>query len=133
MLLLSLSISAGYFARLTFGFASLTTMTTIPLPFSKDHITTLLLVHPMAWVLKDLNLLEDSSSYLSTISFNYCSTQAVILLPLFETRAHEQTIYQFVFLTSEQVYFLWFLHSTETDIFLDIFRLQQLLLPAVWQ
>ena len=131
--MLSLSISAGYFARLTFGFASLATAKTIPLPFSKDHITTLLQVHPKAWVLKDLHLLKDSSSYLSTTSFNYCSIQAVILLPLFETRAHEQTIYQFAFLASEQAYFLWSLHSTETDIFLDIFRLQQLLLPVTWQ
>ena len=131
--MLSLSISAGYFARLTFGFASLTTMKTIPLPFSKDHITILLLEHPMAWMLEDLHLLEDSSSYLSTTSFNYCSIQAVILLPLFETRAHEQTIYQFVFLTSGQAYFLWSLHSTETDISLDIFKLQRLLPLAVWQ
>ena len=108
-------------------------MKTIPLPFSKDHITTLLQVHPKAWVLKDLHLLKDSSSYLSTTSFNCCFIRAVILLPLFETRAHEQTIYQFAFLVFGQVYFLRSLHFTEIDIFLDIFELQQLLLLAVWQ
>ena len=106
MLLLSSSISASYFVLLTFGFASLTTTKTIPLPFSKDHITTLLLVQPEAWVLKDLHLLKDSFSFLLTISLKYCSIQVFILPPLFWIKVHEQTIYQFAFLASEQVYFL---------------------------
>ena len=81
-------------------------MKTIPLPFSEDHITTLLQVHPKVWVLKDLHLLKDSFSFLLTISLWYCSIQVLILFLLFETEAHEQTIYQFAFLASEQVYFL---------------------------
>ena len=82
-------------------------MKTIQLPFSEDHITTLLQVHPKAWVLKDLHWIKDSSSFLSAISFNcYCSIQALKLAPLFMIRVHEQTIYQFAFLASEQVYFL---------------------------
>ena len=103
MWLPSLSISASYFVRLTFGFASLTTKKTIPLPSLKDHTTALLQVHPKSWVLKDLHLLKDSSSFLSIISFNCCSIQVFKSPPLFRIRAHEQTIYPFVF---EQVYFL---------------------------
>ena len=132
MLLLSLSVSAGYFVRLTFGFASLTTTKTIPLPFSKDHITTLLQVLPMAWEPKDLRWVYYSSSFLSIISFKYCySIQVLILLLLSEIRAHEQNVYQFTFLVFEQVCYLWSLHSIETDIFLDIFERQQLLLLVV--
>ena len=134
MWLPSSSISAGYFVRLTFGFASLTTMKTTPLPFSKDHITTLLQVLPMAWEPKDLHWVYYSSSFLSIISFKYCySVQVLILLLLSEIRAHEQNFYRFTFLVFEQVCYLWSLHSIETDIFLDIFERQQLLLLEVWQ
>ena len=134
MWLLSLSISAGYSVRLTFGFASLTTKMTTPLPFSKDHITTLLQVLPMAWEPKDLRWVCYSSSFLSiTSSMDYYSIQVLKLLLLSEIRAHEQNVYRFTFLVFEQVCYLWSLHSIETDIFLDIFERQQLLLLEVLQ
>ena len=88
----------------------------------------------MTLVLKDLHWLKDSSSSLSITSLNYCcSIQVFKSVPLFIIRVHEQTIYQFASLASEQVYFLWFLHSTEIDISLDIFKQQRLPLLAVWQ